>query len=64
MHLLDLHVNSEQFLFHVTLLKCLSVFFFFLFNSQAHYLDKIVKGTVYLLFDMSLSTCNFFYINI
>lgn len=31
-------------------------FVFFLFNSQAHYLDKIVKGTVYLLFDMPLST--------
>lgn len=49
LRLLDLHVNSENFLVHVTLLKCLSVLFSFLI-SQAHYLDKIVKGTVYSLF--------------
>lgn len=40
----------------------MSVCFFFLFNSQAHYLDKIVKGTVYLLFDdMPIPTCTFLY---
>lgn len=38
----------------------MSVCFFFLSNSQAHYLDKIVKGTVYLLFDnMPIPTCIF-----
>lgn len=38
----------------------MSVCFFFLSNSQAHYLDKIVKGTVYLLFDdMPIPICIF-----
>lgn len=49
LQLLNLHVNSENFLVSCDTSE-MSVCSFSFLISQAHYLDKIVKGTVYLLF--------------
>lgn len=46
----NLHVNSEIFLVPCDTSEMSVCSFFSSLNSQAHYLDKIVKGTVFLLF--------------